>query len=143
MTGREYLRQAFTIHQKILALERHRHQIRADMYGIRSPSDMNPDVVQSSITGDKLEKYMALIDEDERTIADELLKLHKKQDEIACMIDKVKNGRYYHVLYLRYVLCNTWKDISKVTGYAEHYLFKLHGKALRAFDEVYNDYRIG
>lgn len=139
MSAKEYLRQAFTIHQRILALERHRQQLRADMYGVRSPSDMSPDVVQSSITGDKLEKYIAMIDEDERNITDELIALHGKQDEIADMIAKVTNGRYYHVLYLRYVLCNSWKQIAKTTGYAEHYLFKMHGKALRAFGEVYND----
>lgn len=143
MTGKEYLRQAFLIHQKILALERHRQDLRADMYGVRSPSNMSPDIVQSSITGDKLEKYIALIDEDERRIADELIRLHDKQNEIAYMLEKLDNGRYYHVLYQRYILCNGWKRIAENMQYEIHYLFRLHGKALKAFEEIFNDNRHG
>ena len=143
MTGKDYLRQAFEIHQKILTLERHRQQIRADMYGVKSPSNMSPDIVQSSITGDKLERYMAMIDEDERRIADELLKLRDKQQQIARMIDKVEKSQYKTILYQRYVICDSWKRIAETSHYNFQYLFNLHGRALKAFEEVYNDNRAG
>ena len=136
MTSRDYLRQAYVIHQKIKALERHRADLRAGMYGIRSPSDMNPDVVQSSMSGDKYEKFIALIDDTDGKILKEIRRLRRKQYEIGCMISKVESVSGV-ILYRRHVMFETWEEIADGMGYSARHITRMYGQALKDFDAIY------
>lgn len=140
--AKEYLQQAYFIHRRILTLERQRQQIRADIYGVRSPSDMSPDRVQSSITGDRLEKLIAKVDETEREIVGELEELYERKTRIAYMIrqldagEKWKTELYQDVLYHRYIMLEQWKDIAVFLSMGIRHVFKVHGEALREFGKM-------
>lgn len=141
-SAKEYLQQAYFIHRRILTLERQRQQIRADIYGVKSPSDMSPDRVQSSITGDRLEKLIARVDETERAIIDELERLYDRKQSIAQMIRQVDAGEkwktelYQDVLYHRYIMLEQWKDISSFLNMGMRHTFKIHGEALKVFGQM-------
>ena len=147
--ARDYLQQAFFIHRRILTLERERQQIRADIYGVRSPSNMSADRVQSSITGDKLERLIAKVDEREREIVDELVRLETAKQTIRAQIGKVTGANDWEtqmfrtILYHRHILFETWTEIFSFLHLERSRTFELYGQALKAFEEILHDHGTG
>lgn len=144
-TAKEFLQQAYFIHRRILTLERQRQQIRADIYGVRSPSNMSPDRVQSSITGDRLEKLIAKVDAKERDIVGELEELYKRKDRVTASIKRLDAGEkwkteiYQDLLIHRYVMFEQWQDIASFLHMGVRHVFKLHGEALKVFGQMLED----
>lgn len=61
----------------------------------------------------------------------------EKRKHIISQIDSLKNKDYYNVLTLRYVLNNTFDEISEKMNYSIRNVFKLHGRALQEFEKLY------
>jgi len=140
MTAKEYLQQIRNAHKRIQTLEARREQLRSDMYSIKSPAgSMNPDKVQSSMTGDALIKIIAQVDSMERDIVRELRKLYCLQRTITNQIDGIKDERYHTILYQRYVLFYMWEQIAVNMGIEIRWVYRLHGKALQEFGRIYSN----
>ena len=137
MTAKEYLSQIRIIDGKIGRLNRRRDALRSGMYSVGSPAgQMNADRVQTSLSGDKMVKLIAQVDELERNIVKEIKRLRAKQDRIAKQIESVEDERYRTILHDRYVLCRKWEVIAETMGRDVRHIHRLHGEALRKFQDV-------
>lgn len=136
MTAKEHLQQVYMIQRKINRLEAQREDLRADLYSVKSPSDM-PDIrVQTSLTGDKMLELVARVDEIERGIIDEINALVEKKISITNEIEKVPNENYKQLLFDRYILCKRWEQIAIDRDKSVRTIFKMHGRALNLFEKV-------
>lgn len=136
MTAKEHLQQVYMIQRKINRLEAQRGDLRADLYSVKSPSDM-PDIrVQTSLTGDKMLELVARVDEIERGIIEEINALVEKKISITNEIEKVPNENYKQLLFDRYILCKRWEQIAIDRDKSVRTIFKMHGRALNMFDKV-------
>ena len=114
-----------------------REEIRAEMYSVKSPAGvMSPDRVQSSITGDKLERLIARVDELERDIVAEIESLEKSRRRISEQIEAVPNETYRTLLHERYELCWKWEKIAVDLNVSIRHVYRLHGEALQAFEKI-------
>ena len=136
LLAKEYLKQAYMIDKRIKDLQRQRDNIRNDMYSIKSPTgNMQPDKVQSSITGDALLKLIAKVDLLERDIVRELDALVDKKKEMVKKINALEDARFRTLLFDRYILFWSWEQIAVDMNYRIKWVYQLHGKALAAFAE--------
>lgn len=138
MTAKEHLQQVYAIQRKIKRLEARREDLRADLYSVKSPSDLPEIRVQTSLTGDKMLELVARVDELERNIIDEVKTLTEKKQGIIAEIEKVPNEGYKQVLFDRYILCQKWEQIALDRDKGIRWIYRLHGKALNSFEKVWN-----
>lgn len=140
MTAKEYLQQIYLISRRIERLEQLRARIREDLYSVKSPASMDPDKVQSSISGDQLERLIARVDKIERDIVEEKNNLIIRRRNLQKAIECVKNDRYHKILFDRYVLCRKWEQIAEEMNTDLRWVFRLHGRALEEFKKHYFDH---
>lgn len=88
------------------------------------------DKVQISHTGSETERLVIEITARQQEITEEWIRLVRRQKEIVRLIESVDDVVLYDILHRRYVQCQTWKEITKQTGYSETHLYRLHKKAL-------------
>lgn len=136
MTAKEHLQQVYAIQRKIKRLQDRREDLRADLYSVKSPSDL-PDIrVQTSLTGDKMLELVAKVDELERGIIAEIDELTEKKQEIIAEIERVPQENYRQLLFDRYILCQKWEQIALDRDKGVRWIYRLHGKALNTFEKV-------
>lgn len=104
---------------------------------IRSPAGvMSPDKVQTSLTGDKLAKIIADIDDLERQYTDTIQDLIDKIQKIARKIESMDNEQYRQILYNRYIESEAWEKIAVEMNYSFRHVLRLHGEALKAYEKM-------
>ena len=139
MNTKVYLRQVYDAHRKIKMLTVKREAIRAELYSVRSPAGaMTPDRVQTSLTGDRMERLVAKVDRLDRDILDELEELFTLQKKITKQIEAIQPERQREVLLRRYCYFQKWESIASDMEVSLRYVYKLHGKALLTFARKYN-----
>lgn len=141
MTVKEYLKQIYWTGQRIRQLEEARETIKADLYSAKSPNYV-ADRVQSSVSGDTMERLIAKADELTKEINDELenrLALKKKIiGEINRMPARTEAQKLQKAcLYNRYVLCHRWEHVADEMNVSLRYVYMIHGDALEAFKRLY------
>lgn len=144
MTTKEYLQQIYVIRQKIRRLNARRDTIRLELYAVKSPAgNMSADRVQSSVTGDRIERLIAKVDAVEQDIVAHIEKLEKARARISEQIEAVPDERYRRLLHQRYEQCWTWERIAvewqkgaNESGMSVRHIYRLHGEALRAFEKI-------
>ena len=136
MTAKEHLQQVYAIQRKIKRLQDRREDLRADLYSVKSPSDLPEIRVQTSITGDKMLELVAKVDELERGIIAEIDELTEKKQEIIAEIERVPQENYRQLLFDRYILCQKWEQIALDRDKGVRWIYRLHGKALNTFEKV-------
>jgi len=136
MTAKEHLQQVYAIQRKIKRLQDRREDLRADLYSVKSPSDLPEIRVQTSLTGDKMLELVAKVDELERGIIAEIDELTEKKQEIISEIEKVPQENYRQLLFDRYILCQKWEQIALDRDKGVRWIYRLHGKALNTFEKV-------
>ena len=137
MTAREYLEQVKIIDSKIRRLERERDELRADLYRVGSPANMN-ERVQTSQNWDTVFRLIAKIDKKDREIAREVARLVDAKNRIIRQIERLKKESLRSVLIYRYVMGLKWEDIGKQMNYTARSCQILHGEALREFAKIVN-----
>lgn len=89
-----------------------------------------------SMTTDKFSDSIDRITEIEKDTREKLAELLTKRWVVENKIDKLE-GRYRDVLFLRYVRCKSWREITKTLGYdSDKHVFKIHGKALAMYADL-------
>lgn len=143
MTVKEYLQQAYEVQKKITRLEGRREQLRAQIYGLSSPAGkMDQDKIQTSGSGDAMERLVAKVDSLERGIIREINRLLDISSTIEAQIEKIhaanpqSQERMKSLLYERYILFRTWAQIATDLEVDERTVYKIHGRALQKMKEV-------
>lgn len=62
----------------------------------------------------------------------------KKQKEIIEQLERMRNEKYYTVLYMRYIENKTLEEVASKIGYDYYETCKINGKALNEFDKLHN-----
>ena len=55
-------------------------------------------------------------------------------EEIFEAIERENDGRYYTVLFERYIEMKTWNSIARDNNYSRSHVLRLHGEALKRID---------
>ena len=138
MTTKEYLRQIYTLRNKIQRLKRRRDDMHDDLYSLGSPSGkMDVDKVQTSMSGDTMLRLIAKVDKMDRQIIREIEQLEAKKQRIMRQVESMPDEQYRSVLYHRYVLCWKWSAIAEDMMLDERWIYRIHGQALKAFEKQF------
>lgn len=133
---KEYLYQLWNIdkeiQQKLEVLERAKAQI-----GIRAQPDPEQNAGRSGSVSDPVFNYVAKITRLEKQLdqmTDHYIDLKAK---IIGQIDGMDNRVFRMLLTARYVLMMDWKDVADSIGYSEAQTYRIHGRALQDFYQMY------
>jgi hypothetical protein len=97
----------------------------------------NEEKVISSSDPDKIGTTYAKIDEMERNLDKMIDEYIEKKNLIIGQIDSIENEDCYNILFSRYIEKKTFEDIATEKKYPWRHIIRLHGKALKAFEEKY------
>lgn len=136
MTAKEYLRQLWNLDREIEIKYRELEELRAQI-GIKAQPDPNENVGHSGNTSDPVSDIAVRIVQMEHRINRKIDRLINLKRRITEQIDGMENRNYRMILTCRYVLMQTWDDVSESVGYSIQNCYIIHGKALQEF---YNQY---
>lgn len=136
MTAKEYLNRVRRQNYILKQTEKELNEIRADILTLRASSlSEHVSGFKNSDTADKyirLESYMEKVNAE----WDKLIDMRNAaKDLIGAMPDPMHRA----VLYARYINGQRWEDIAMDMHYSWKGIFKLHGQALRVFDQMHGD----
>lgn len=136
MTAKEYLNRVRRQNYILKQTEKELNEIRADTLTLRASS--LSEHVSGSKNSDTADKYIRLESYMEKVNAewDKLIDMRNAaKDLIGAMPDPMHRA----VLYARYINGQRWEDIAMDMHYSWKGIFKLHGQALRVFDQMHGD----
>ena len=136
MTTKEYLNRVRRQNYILKQTEKELNEIRADILTLRASS--LSEHVSGSKNSDTADKYIRLESYMEKVNAewDKLIDMRNAaKDLIGAMPDPMHRA----VLYARYINGQRWEDIAMDMHYSWKGIFKLHGQALRVFDQMHGD----
>ena len=136
MTAKEYLNRVRRQNYILKQTEKELNEIRADILTLRASS--LSEHVSGSKNSDTADKYIRLESYMEKVNAewDKLIDMRTAaKDLIGAMPDPMHRA----VLYARYINGQRWEDIAMDMHYSWKGIFKLHGQALRVFDQMHGD----
>lgn len=136
MTAKEYLNRVRRQNYILKQTEKELNEIRADILTLRASS--LSEHVSGSKNSDTADKYIRLESYMEKVNAewDKLIDMRNAaKDLIGAMPDPMHRA----VLYARYINGQRWEDIAMDMQYSWKGIFKLHGQALRVFDQMHGD----
>lgn len=133
MTAKDHLGQLKALDIKIKQKQRQREELKTVVYSVSSVNTDNIKV-SSSVKDNynKVDKYMDLGAEIEKAIEEYIYLEHRIIGEI----QQLKDPLYLEVLYKRYVEFKGLKQIADEIHYNYNYTRKIHGKALKNFNNV-------
>jgi hypothetical protein len=99
----------------------------------------NEEKVISSSDPDKIGATYAKIDEMERNLDKMIDEYIEKKNLIIGQIDGIENEDCYNILFSRYIEKKTFEVIATEMKYSWRQIIRLHGKALKAFEEKYGN----
>lgn len=136
MTAKEYLNRVRRQNYILKQTEKEMNEVRADILTLRASS--LSEHVSGSKNSDTADKYIRLESYMEKVNAewDKLIDMRNAaKDLIGAMPDPMHRA----VLYARYINGQRWEDIAMDMHYSWKGIFKLHGQALRVFDQMHGD----
>lgn len=130
MTAKEWLMRGWKLNREIARLIASRDAVKAKVLTVTA----SPDAVVVDGTKDphKFDRLAAYEDDLNRRI-DEYVDI---MDEIGKAIHKLEDRRYRLILIDRYQLFKQWEQIAVDEGYNIRHVWRLHGEALIAMEEV-------
>jgi DNA-directed RNA polymerase specialized sigma24 family protein len=134
LTAKEYLNRVRKQYYIVKQTEREVIEVRHDMLTIKASS--LTEKVTGSTTSDLADKYIKI----ERyldKVESEWDKLVDMRLDAKAMIKALPDSQQQAVLYARYINCMRWEDIAVEMHYSWKGIFKLHGRALQAFERVH------
>lgn len=139
MTTKEYLQQIQNHERLAQMYMRQIASLRAQMYSVRAVS-YEKDKVQTS-PDDSMINLIAKADEVTRKWQEEVEQLLREKEKIVMQIGMVEHANYRWILMYRYVDGMRWSQVASAMGITDmRHLYRMHGRALRAFTKVVNDH---
>lgn len=136
MTAKEYLNRVRRQNYILKQTEKELNEIRADILTLRASS--LSEHVSGSKNSDTADKYIRLESYMEKVNA-EWDKLIDMRNAAKGLIGAMPDPMHRAVLYARYINGQRWEDIAMDMHYSWKGIFKLHGQALRVFDQMHGD----
>jgi hypothetical protein len=136
MTAKEYLWRVRDAERDLKRLEQEYEQAKADILHLKA-IQYDADKVTGGKIGDLSDAIAAVEGYMERLNAqwDKLIALRK---EAKMLIERIADGRYREVLTRRYLHGQSWEQVAVDMGYDYYHVHKLHGRALKIFQERQN-----
>lgn len=136
MTAKEYLWRVRDAERDLKRLEQEYEQAKADILHLKA-IQYDADKVTGGKIGDLSDAIAALEKYAERVNAkwDELIAMREEAKE---RIGEIADGRYREVLHRRYLQGESWEQVAVDMGYDYYHVHKLHGRALKIFQERQN-----
>lgn len=138
MTAKEYLQQVKVKDARIRNLQRDIAALRWLMFSLGN-SSVEGERVQTSPDPDKFGTLYSKIDGKERQIVESIDDLVDFKLRVTEEIGQLKDDRYIDILYRKYILCQSWKEIATEKEYSIRYAQNLNGQALLEFAKTYAD----
>ena len=141
MTAKEYLNQIK--HYDIRIRKITEEIARLEDIANRTTSTIVANKVQTSFDKSKRERAIDSIIDLKEKRTEMMIKSEELRIEVMSKIHKLENDKYIEILYLRYIEGMFINDIAKImvksdgSEYNTDHIFRLHGKALKAFEEIY------
>lgn len=139
MTTKEYLNQISRLNRMINNKLVEIQQLRELACSI---SAINlEDKVQNTPNFDKIGSKMAKIDELEENLDKTIDRYVLVKNKIVSQIDSMEDENTYNILFSRYIQKKSFERIAIEMEYSWRQIIRLHGNALRQFEEKYgNEY---
>ena len=137
MTTKDYLNQISRLNRMINNKLSEISQLRELSRSISAVK--NEERVMSSSDPDKIGATYAKIDEMECNLDKMIDEYIEKKNLIIGQIDGIENEDYYNILFSRYIEKKTFEVIATEMKYSWRQIIRLHGKALKAFEEKYGN----
>ena len=135
MTTKDYLNQISRINRMINNKIVELSQLKELACSISAVS--GEDRVMVTPNFDKIGTKQAKIDEMERNIDALVDEYIIKRDKIVSQIDSMEDENVYNVLFSRYIEKKTFEVIAKEMNYSWRQTIRLHGIALKKFEQKY------
>lgn len=129
MTAQEFLQ---TIPPSIL--------IRVYMQGVKNVQEEMESckTLFDAMPKKRKERIFQSMQEEYEECMEEVKQKQAKRDNAEKLIQKVSNEVYRRLLYDRYIDGLTWEKVADDLKYSVRTVYGIHKKALKAFEEVYN-----
>ena len=137
MTTKEYLGQISRLNRMINNKLTEIAQLK-DM-AVSISATQSGERVQTTPNFDKIGTKYAKIDEMERNLDKIIDDFTEKKQKIISQIDSMENENVYNVLFSHYIEKKSFEKISVEMDYSYRQTIRLHGKALRQFEEKFGD----
>lgn len=139
MTTKEYLNQISRLNRMINNKLSELAELKELSKSISAVS--NKERVQTSMEQDKIGNTLSKIDEMEREIDKMIDSYSDKRTHIIGQIDSMEDENSYDILFSRYIEKKTFEKIADTKNYSFRQIIRLHGIALKQFEEKYgNEY---
>jgi DNA-directed RNA polymerase specialized sigma subunit len=133
MNAQEYLSQAMILNKVIDCKLAQAYEWRC--LAEKTTAFIQPDKVMNSKSKSPMEETMIKIILLEHEVNKEIDKLVDLKKEIGDSIKSVEDLTLRSILEYRYLLGRSWYEISKYLDVDLRWTYRLHGKALKAFEE--------
>lgn len=134
MTAKEYLRQAWSIDQKINSKLDQVESLRE--LATRATSTLGTEPVSGTRDVHRLEETIDKIIELENEINNDIDRLVDLKREVMVIIGKVQEPNCQMLLELRYLNFKSWDKIAEEMDFGSRWVHILHSKALAAVDKI-------
>ena len=139
MTTKEYLNQISRLNRMINNKLSELAELKELSKSISAVS--NKERVQTSMEQDKIGNVLSKIDEMEREIDKMIDSYSDKRMHIIGQIDSMKDENSYDIIFSTYIEKKTFEKIADTKNYSFRQIIRLHGIALKQFEEKYgNEY---
>lgn len=135
LTAKQYLSQVMHADRDIQSRLREKENIIRTMV---QATQLKPDKVQSSNAGQYDDRYMRLLELDDR-VGDKIDEVVELRVKITTEIDRVEDVTFRSILRDRYLNAMDWEEIGAELHYTKRHVTRLHGQALREFERVNQD----
>lgn len=135
MTTKEYLNQISRLNRMINNKLSELAELKELSKSISAVS--NKERVQTSMEQDKIGNTLSKIDEMEREIDKMIDSYSDKRTHIIGQIDSMEDENSYDILFSRYIEKKTFEKIADTKNYSFRQIIRLHGIALKQFEEKY------
>ncbi len=138
MTAKKFLQQIPILDRKIKLDFRRLDELRELSMKVSSSNyeqNRNPNMAQEAPFAKAIEK----IDEMERSIEEEIGACMDFKKTALGMIHSVPDFDQREVLEMRYIGKMSWEDIAAERRFTTRWVYKIHGQALKAFEEIWSE----
>nr|DAU25610.1 MAG TPA: Protein of unknown function (DUF1492) [Caudoviricetes sp.] len=134
MTAKEYLRQLKTLDNMITAKLLERERIRA--LATRVSTNLTEKVQGAG--KNSMEDAVIKATELEEQISTDIIKLFGLKEEATELIGRIDDENSKIILSMYYISNATFEQVAENTDISSRWVRKIHGKALKKFEEIYN-----
>ena len=133
MNAKEFLNHARKLNIEVKQLQEAKQESFAFACG--TSIDYSAERVQSS-SGNNAERKLITYSDFSVMLDERIAELEAYRSEVLAKIELLENATYRTLLIARYINCKTWEQIANDMNFGERHIYRIHGRALIAFDKI-------